>query len=245
MGKKKFENDKEYQPIINVSLGSNETQVVWHILSEAGLLPLNTRFIKTYDDKADNHENRFKRFSIQEIPTNLVSSIGAELKIFNGTKSPSRKLVDLKLRTFLESGFSILLIGERGIGKSRVASNAKRKFDQKNPFIETNCASFTDDDKAESELFGYASGTFTGGLKEGKKGLLEEANGGILFLDEIHHLSPFVQAKLMKALQTDESNRMAVRRMGSVLEVKIECRLIFATNKKCNGITKNIITRLL
>lgn len=226
-----FSKHKEVLPIINVSLGSNETQVVWHIMSEAGQLPENTRFIKTYDDKSDSPEKRFKRFSIQEISTNLITSIGSTFQIYRDTDSPSRELVNKKMETFLKAGFSILLIGERGIGKSQIAGNARKSLDPKSPFVEANCASFSEDEKAESELFGYAPGSFTDGLKEGKIGLIEEAENGTLFLDEIHHLSPLVQAKLMKAIQTDEHNRMSIRRMGSNKEIKVECRLIFATNR--------------
>jgi len=225
-----FFKQKNCQPFINVSLGSNETQVVWHILSEAGQLPDNTRFIKTYDDKSDKPEKRFKQFSIQEIPTNLISTIGAEFKVYKETKSQTRLLVNKKMETFLKTGFSILLIGERGIGKSKIASEAKQSFDKKNPFVEANCASFDVDSKAEAELFGYEKGAFTG-ANTIKKGLLEEADGGVLFLDEIHNLSKLVQAKLMKALQTDDNNKMSIRRMGSNRETKVECRLIFATNK--------------
>jgi transcriptional regulator with AAA-type ATPase domain len=225
-----FFRQKNCRPIINVSLGSNETQVVWHILAEAGQLPDTTRFIKTYDDKNDKPEKRFKQFSIQEIATNLISTIGAEFKIYDDTKSPSRALANKKMETYLKLGFSILLIGERGIGKSKIASEAKQKFDPQSPFVEANCASFDEDSKAESELFGYEKGAFTG-ANAVKIGLLEAANGGILFLDEIHHLSKLVQAKLMKALQTDKKNKMAIRRIGSNKEIKVECRLIFATNK--------------
>lgn len=235
-----FSKQKNFQPIINVSLGSNETQVVWHILSEAGQLPDNTRFIKTYDDKSDKLEKRFKQFSIQEISTNLISTIGAEFKVFSETKSPSRELVNKKMETFLKSGFSILLIGERGIGKSKIASEAKQSFDNKNPFIEANCASFDEDSKAEAELFGFEKGAFTG-ANAVKKGLLEEADGGILFLDEIHHLSKLVQAKLMKALQTDKHNKMSIRRMGSNKEIKVECRLIFATNKSVSELRNELL----
>ena len=225
-----FSEKKVSQYIINVSLGSTETQVVWHILAEASRLPEKTRFIKTYDDKSDKPEKRFKRFSIQEIPTNLISSIGSDFTIYSKTESPSRALVNMKMEAFLKSGFSILLIGERGIGKSQIAGKAKLSLDIKSPLVEANCASFEADSKAEAELFGYEKGAFTD-AKVPKKGLLEEADNGILFLDEIHHLSKSVQAKLMKALQTDEYNRMSIRRMNSNKEIKVECRLIFATNK--------------
>lgn len=233
---KYFSEQKNFQPVINVSLGSNETQVVWHILSEANQLPENTRFIKTYDDKTDKPEKRFKKFSIQEISTNLISSIKDNFpKIYPETESDERKLVDKKMTTFLQSGFSILLIGERGIGKSKIASKAKETLEKlkkrlNGQLIEANCASFDEDSKAEAELFGYKKGAFTGATED-KKGLLEAANGGILFLDEIHHLSKLVQAKLMKALQTNKHNKMLVRKMGNNEEVEIECRMIFATHK--------------
>jgi transcriptional regulator with AAA-type ATPase domain len=227
---KYFSERKEANHIINVSLGSTETQVAWHILAEAGQLPTNTRFIKTYDDKAAKKESRFKTFSIQEIPTNLLSSISLGFAFYPDTKSHLRALVNKKMEAFLASGFSILLIGERGIGKSMIAGRARDSLDKSTPFVEANCASFDEDNKAEAELFGYEKGAFTD-AKALKKGLLEEAHDGILFLDEIHHLSKLVQAKLMKALQTDSQNKMSIRRMASNKEIKVSCRLIFATNK--------------
>lgn len=229
----KMENKQlqESENIINVSLGSNETQVVWHILSQANSLLPNTRFIKTYDDKSDKKEKRFKPFSIKEIPINLISNIGEDFNLYSDTKSNPRKLVNKKMKVFLESGFSILLLGERGIGKSDIASKASQTLKHDGKLIQANCASFDDDNKAESELFGYGKGAFTGGLPSGKKGLIEEANNGILFLDEVHHLSPLVQAKLMKTLQTDSNNKMSFRKMGDSNEIKVECGLIFATNK--------------
>ena len=242
-----FSEQKNFQPIINVSLGSNETQVVWHILSEAGQLPDNTRFIKAYDDKSDKLEKRFKQFSIQEISTNLISTIGAEFKVFSETKSPSRELVNKKMETFLKSGFSILLIGERGIGKSQIAGKTKERLESldnnfKGEIIEANCASFGNDTMAESALFGYVKGAFTD-AKDDKKGLIESAKNGILFLDEIHHLSKVVQAKLMKALQTDDLNRLSIRKVGASVEEKItDVRLIFATNKNIAELRNELLS---
>jgi transcriptional regulator with AAA-type ATPase domain len=241
-----FSKQKNIQPVINVSLGSNETQVVWHILAEAGQLPDNTRFIKTYDDKSDKPEKRFKKFSIQEIPTNLISSIGAEFKIYSETKSPSRELVNKKMETFLKSGFSILLIGERGIGKSQIAGQTKERLKSsgyiiQGEIIEANCASFANEYIAESELFGHIKGAFTD-AKADKKGLIESAENGILFLDEIHHLTEGIQAKLMKALQTDELNRLTIRRVGDSKERKVKnVRLIFATNKSVTELRNELL----
>ena len=79
--------------IINISLGSNETQVSWHVLSQAELLPPKTHFIKTYDKKEDT-TRRFKPFSIIEVNTKLIQKISDSIKIFPDTKSKKRAEVD-------------------------------------------------------------------------------------------------------------------------------------------------------
>jgi len=164
---KKYFAKQEKQPVINISLGSTETQVAWYVLAEANVLPSSTRFIKTYDDKSSLPDKRFKLFVIAESPKNLVTSITQEFKVYPKTQAPSRKLVEKKLETFLQSGFTILLIGERGIGKSQIASSVKERLEKlkkaiEGNLVEANCASFDDDSKAETELFGYKKGAFTG-----------------------------------------------------------------------------------
>lgn len=228
--------------IINVSLGSSETQVVWHILAEAGKLPDGTRFIKTYDDKKDNPESRFKRFSIQETPVNLISKVSSELRLYENPKSEKRRLVNEKFSVFLETGFAIFLLGERGTGKSKMAKECQAaNTNLGSVFIEANCASFADDDKAEAELFGYGKGTFTDQLRDGKKGLIEEANDGVLFLDEVHLLSERVQGKLMKAFQTDDNNMLKIQRKGETKEIAIKCSLVFASNKSVKDLRNHLL----
>lgn len=224
------QHSKNANYIINTSLGTSEVQVVWYILAQSGYLTANTRFIKTYDDKSDITNQRFKLFSIQEYPTQLLSSIGASLNIYKGDLSEKRQLVSKKLKAYFELGFAILIFGERGTGKSslvkRMGEEAKL---HKNNIKEINCASLDDDSKAESEFFGYKTGAFTGANAD-KKGLFEEANGGLLFFDEVHHLSKTVQSKLMKALQTDQDNKYTFRPLGGTEEEQTEFRAVFATN---------------
>jgi transcriptional regulator with AAA-type ATPase domain len=222
-----------------VSLGSNETQTAWYILSEAQRLPINTHFIQSYDIKTAAENTRFYGFFIKEIPPRQINILKEQLKlkIAESTESEARNLAQQKLKIYTKMGFSILLLGERGTGKSRLAKTATTEG---YPFVPANCASFADDTMAESDLFGYVKGAFTGADKD-KRGLILEANKGILFLDEIHELSIRVQGKLMKAFQTDENNLLNIRRLGSTKEEQVECQLILASNKSVSELQKLLL----
>ncbi len=126
---------------------------------------------------------------------------------------------------FAETDNSVLIWGESGSGKELVARAihmiSKRRD---NNFIAVNAGSFADD-LFTSEFFGHERGSFTGAVKD-KKGFLEEANGGTLFLDEIGELSLPIQIKLLRVLQEEEFYRL-----GSTHNVKMDVRIIAATNK--------------
>ena len=223
------QRDTEF--IINVSLGSNETQVVWHILAESSRLPPKVRFIKTYDDKKSRPEEKFKEFSISEIPTQIVSDISHDLNVFSNPSSAKRKEVQEKFKVFINAGFSIFILGERGTGKSWLITQIANTLEKQKKVVEANCASFGNSNTAEVEIFGATPGSYTDVPSKGKKGLLQEADNGILFLDEVHFLSKEVQGKLMKAFQTDADNFMTYRQFGGIEEIKMKCQLIFASNK--------------
>ncbi len=120
----------------------------------------------------------------------------------------------------------ILIIGETGTGKELIASAIHYKSPNfKNPLVTVNCASIPRD-LIESELFGYENGAFTGARKSGKKGLIEEAAHGTLFLDEVGDLSLEAQAKLLRFLEEGEFYRV-----GGTKELQIQTRVVSATNK--------------
>ncbi|OUS17275.1 hypothetical protein A9Q97_01775, partial [Rhodospirillales bacterium 47_12_T64] len=121
---------------------------------------------------------------------------------------------------------SLLILGETGTGKELFARACHETSNRnKNPFLALNCAALPEN-LAESELFGYAPGAFTSAAKGGKPGLLELADTGTVFLDEIGELSPYLQAKLLRFLQDG-----SFRRVGGTKELKVDVRTISATNR--------------
>jgi len=119
---------------------------------------------------------------------------------------------------------SILLLGESGVGKEIFASYIhNNSLRSKKPFVAINMAALPDN-LVESELFGFEKGAFTD-ASEAKAGQFELANGGTLFLDEIGEMPYNVQAKLLRALQEKE-----IRRLGSSKSIKIDIRVVSATN---------------
>jgi PAS domain S-box-containing protein len=121
---------------------------------------------------------------------------------------------------------AVLLLGETGVGKEKVAAyihqNSPRRHER---FIKINCGSISEQ-LAESELFGYEPGAFTGASSRGKPGLFEAADRGTLFLDEIGELSMDLQVKLLRVIQEHE-----VLRVGSTQPKRADVRIIAATNQ--------------
>jgi len=120
----------------------------------------------------------------------------------------------------------ILIIGETGTGKELLASAIHyRSPNFKGPFMTVNCAAIPKD-LIESELFGYEKGAFSGASPSGKNGLIEEAENGTLFLDEVGDLAMEAQAKLLRFLEMGEFYRV-----GGTKKLRIQTRVVSATNK--------------
>lgn len=120
----------------------------------------------------------------------------------------------------------VLITGENGTGKELVAHHLHQKSNRSgSPFVEVNCAAIPSE-LIESELFGHIKGAFTSAIKD-RPGKFEIANGGTLFLDEVADMSLAAQAKVLRALQ---ENR--IQRVGGDKEIKVDVRVIAATNKQ-------------
>lgn len=130
---------------------------------------------------------------------------------------------------YAHSDSPVLILGESGTGKELFARAIHNESLRSSKiFIALNCAAIPEQ-LIESELFGYDEGAFTGGKKSGKIGLLEIANGGTIFLDEIGEMPPHLQVKLLRVIQ-----EKSIRKLGSNKELPINVRIITATNRDIN-----------
>ncbi len=148
-----------------------------------------------------------------------------------GSSAPMREVLDM-IRLVADSSATVLIQGESGTGKELVAKTIHRtSYRRDKPFVVVDCGSLPET-LLESELFGHVMGSFTGAHAT-KRGLFEEADGGTIFLDEIADTTPVFQAKLLRVLQEGE-----IRPVGGNQPIKIDARVISATNKDLSELVK-------
>jgi PAS domain S-box-containing protein len=140
-------------------------------------------------------------------------------------KSSGMQHVFSSIRAAAASEATILLQGESGTGKELVAGAIHHNSTRSEmPFVSLSCSALSES-LLESELFGHVRGAFTGALRD-RAGRFEEAEGGVIFLDEIGEISPYMQVKLLRVLQERE-----IERVGQSKKRKVDIRIIAATNK--------------
>ena len=142
------------------------------------------------------------------------------------SKSPKmRRIFDL-IKHVGPLGSTVLIWGETGTGKELIAQAIHASDTRRDgPFVALNCASLNDS-LLESELFGHERGAFTGADRK-KKGRFEAADGGTLFLDEVAEVSPSMQAKLLRVLQSG-----TFERVGGTETLSVDVRIVAASNKR-------------
>ncbi len=148
------------------------------------------------------------------------------------TKNP--EMIELLnfIKKIAQLDITVLITGESGVGKELFARAIHRLSPRKDkPFIAINCANISPD-IMEAEFFGYRKGVFTGAT-ENRKGIFEKANGGTVFLDEIGEIPLDIQSKFLRFLQEKE-----IRRVGEEKSIKVDVRIITATNKNLKKLVK-------
>ncbi|MEZ6139784.1 MAG: sigma 54-interacting transcriptional regulator [Zavarzinella sp.] len=191
------------------------------------LKPLDINELLTIVHKSANE--LIRRRTIRELRKQLDERFG-----FEGVIGNSQRMQELltRLKAYAPTRATVLILGENGTGKELVAkalhTNSPRK---KKPFVAMNCAALNEN-LLDDEMFGHEPGAFTGAEKL-RKGQFEYANGGTLFLDEIGDMPLALQAKLLRVLENGE-----VKRIGSNETIKVDVRLIAATNRNLEEMIK-------
>lgn len=179
-------------------------------------------------DELNSTVIRLSKRIISEINRSVVS-IKHQSKNFLFCNEKMKEIQETCYKLHKSSEIPVLITGETGVGKEVIAQLIHCGPDcVDKPFIALNCAAIPNS-LFESELFGYESGTFTGGKAGGKKGKIDIAEGGTLFLDEIGDLPLESQAKLLRLLEEKEFYRV-----GGLKKHQINTRIICATNAELN-----------
>ncbi|HZS35808.1 MAG TPA: sigma 54-interacting transcriptional regulator [Polyangia bacterium] len=169
------------------------------------------------------HIGRFSFVVVHAPRSRSLSTRGSAaeaLRVLDPTAERATSLV----RDIAQSGVSVLILGETGVGKEVLADTLHRLSGRTGAFVRVNCAAVAPS-LFESELFGHEKGAFTG-AEHTRAGLLEAAHRGTILLDEVAELEPAAQAKLLRAIETRE-----VLRVGGVKPVPVDVRFVAATNR--------------
>jgi two-component system response regulator PilR (NtrC family) len=183
-----------------------------------------------------------KPFKIDEVRLNIANALRSknletEVRVLKkelvkeysfqnmiGNSAPMHAIFDLVKRVS-QAPTNVMITGESGTGKEVVAKAIHYNGLLKDkPFVTINCGAIPEN-LMESEMFGHKKGSFTGAITD-KSGLFEVADGGTLFLDEVGELPVSIQVKLLRAIQ-----ERVIRRVGAIDDIKIEVRIIAATNR--------------
>lgn len=176
-------------------------------------------------------KNAVRQRELERTNAQLQSELAEEYVMVG--ESVAMRALRKQISIVAPSDGRVLISGESGTGKELVAraihANSKRKSA---PFVEINSAAIPEE-LVESELFGYAKGAFSGATSA-KKGKFELADGATIFLDEIGDMSPRVQAKMLRVLEEQRFERV-----GSNTAIKVDVRVISATNKPLDDLIEN------
>lgn len=181
------------------------------------------RLITSVKNALDKEKLAKENKSLQKENVTLKKKVNKKYQMI-GESAALKKIQDM-IEKVATSDARVLITGPNGAGKELVAHAIHAQSERsRGPMVEVNCAAIPSE-LIESELFGHVKGSFTGAIKD-KQGKFELANNGTIFLDEIGDMSLIAQAKVLRALQESK-----VSPVGSDKEIKVDVRVIAATNK--------------
>ena len=191
--------------------------------------PIDLDVVRSVLDRAFRTQSVRSTFPLETEVDSPIDQRGHRLV---GKSDQMREIYKL-IGVLASNTITVLIEGETGTGKDLVARAIHAGSERKDmPFVQVDCGALPDE-LLESELFGYEAGAFTGAKTEGKPGRFELADGGTLFLNEVANMSAALQVKLLRTLQTQE-----IERLGGTRTLKVDVRVIAATNQELGQMVK-------
>lgn len=219
---------KDDEISIFFSPGTSAMQISWYLIHESGMF--NTKMFQVRP-KEHSKTGKAELLDMRVVKSTIPG--GSIIKEESVVDYKEDYLITDSLKPIYEKAEMIakadqvttLIFGESGSGKEHLANYIHRNSARsEKPFIAINCSAFTDE-LLESRLFGHMKGAFTGAVAD-HKGLLQEAHGGTVFLDEIGDISSYMQQLLLRVIQEKK-----ILKIGDTKEKRIDVRIIAATNR--------------
>ena len=236
--------DKEHFNVctyVNLWGSITSFQIAFHYLSWSSPRFKSVHLIKCINKKESNDKQRLTRIKIERVEKDLLKRLNTDQAGLSKQQNNTYKWLT-KYRE-LGDNFTVLLLGPRGTGKTKVVRDVYACQGEEN-VINVNCAQFqTNPDLARSELFGHIKGAFTGAIKK-KEGAFFQADKKTLFLDEVHHLDKVTQSLLLTALQTDDEGFFSFTPLGAEKQEKVQFQLISASNQAIDKLEEMILPDL-
>ena len=236
LSRRLLDNLSEYEIEVFISTGYPNFRLGWLLLQ-----PNYKQNLKLFQIREARYSKTGKPekvyLNIEELNLNALTLITDKNETLNNAEifiPHTLSTVYQKARLIADTyNLSCLILGENGTGKENLANFIHTSSGRKDKNIVTvNCSAYTDE-LLRSELFGYEKGAFTGADKQ-KTGVFEEADGGTIFLDEIGDITPKMQVTLLRVLQEKK-----FQRVGGTKDIKVDVRIIAATNKDIEGMCKD------
>src|SRR5262245_36236483 len=211
----------EALPIVMIS-GHGTTTTAVEAIKKGAIDFLDKPFDST-DRLLVTIDNALERGRLRDENRSLKKAVEVRHQMIG--ESPALQQVMTAIGRAARTNATVLIFGESGVGKELVARTIHRNSQRsRERFVQVNCAAIPEE-LIESELFGHEKGSFTGATEK-QVGKFEQADRGQIFLDEVGDMSPKTQAKVLRVLQEGE-----VERLGSARTIKVDVRVIAATNK--------------
>ena len=228
--RKVLEENRQDDLDVLFSNGTTIMRITWYVLATD--LEFNIRLIQGKIIKNEPFTNEFSEIKfVKNFPGQVITQKNIDLS--KTIPTPKIKHFELAKKIARFDNITVLISGESGTGKEGLAKyihESSSRNDKK--FLPVNCSALSDQ-LLESRLFGYVKGAFTGAT-ENRKGIFEEADGGMVFLDEIGDISPFMQQSLLRLLQ-----EKVIMPVGSNMEKMVDVRIIAATNKQLASLVRD------